>query len=166
MDNSKLICELLELSHDEKVIRYLQILQMLGQGSPCKKIQDLDLRVRVFNPLLRAGLATVDQVISLTIDEMLVADASMNSKIVLELIDCLRKRGYTLKDDDGDHLIYLKLKVHTFNSLRRAGIKTITELRAFSEDDLRKLGLTENTVNEILTKIGEYKPNNTDKDKH
>ncbi len=53
----------------------------------------------------------------------------------MRMLDAIKKCGYSLPDNP-DSIIFLNLTVYTNNRLAYAGIKTITELKTKTDDEL------------------------------
>lgn len=140
-------------------------------------IEELDLSVRTFNCLKRAGINTVEDMISLSCEDMMRV-RNLGKRSFDEVISKLAELGYELSHDDdyeGDEsfenetnnnidpsemtLEDLDLSVRTFNYLKRRGINTVKDLVNYDESEHFVMGSISprpdmNEVKEKLAELG------------
>lgn len=139
-------------------------------------IEDLDLSVRSFNCLKRAGIETVGDLVEKTLDDMMKV-RNLGRKSLEEVERKLAMMGLSFKEtpaeevpimgdviegrleviepDYSDWTIEeLDLSVRSYNCLKRAGINTVGELIQKTEEELSKVrNLGYPSIKEIKNKL-------------
>ena len=130
-------------------------------------IETLDLSVKTYNCLKRAGINTVEDFIHKTPDEMLRI-RNLDQPALDELIEAMNTKGLHLKAADANTLESieakadilkmpiekLELSIKTFNSLKRAGINTVSDISSKTEDEIMKIQhLEQEGLEEITVKM-------------
>ncbi len=134
-------------------------------------IEELDLSVRTFNVLKRAGVKTLGAISQLTEKELMrIRNFGKNS--YNEIVQKLGEYGLTLSENTNpendtqiesqiDPLDYtikeLGLSTRAFNALYRAGIDTLRDISQSTKEELMEIRhLGKNSYSEIVQKLGEY----------
>ena len=116
-------------------------------------IEELDLSVRSFNCLKRAGINTVEDLVSKSEDEMMkVRNLGRKSleEVMVEKEDDEKEKVLEMSIDE------LELSVRSYNCLKRAGINTVEELTNKTPEDMMKVrNLGRKSLEEVLAKLKE-----------
>jgi len=139
-------------------------------------IEDLDLSVRSFNCLKRAGIETVGDLVEKTHDDMMKV-RNLGRKSLEEVEHKLAMMGLSFKENPVEEIPLmgdviegglgviepdytdwtieeLDLSVRSYNCLKRAGINTVGELIQKTEEELSKVrNLGYPSIKEIKTKL-------------
>jgi DNA-directed RNA polymerase alpha subunit len=128
-------------------------------------IEVLELSMRAFNCLKRAGITKVGEVlekVSRGQGKELLAIRNFGQKSLDELMEKLQEKGYLRGEEDqyDTSLEVLDLSTRIENTLKRAGIASVGEvLDKIEDEDPRELlavpGLGEKSVEEILDQLQE-----------
>ena len=156
------------------------------QGITYKRIEELDLSVRAYNYLRRAGFSTIDEIKNLTEEDLLkIRNMSKNYAIeVLQKLEKYREQYETISQDNQEHIEpkqeqdskensvdkseesklkempieELELSVKAYNCLKRGGYNTLEEIVNMSEEDFLKVrNMKQETLSEIMEKIEPYR---------
>jgi DNA-directed RNA polymerase subunit alpha len=129
-------------------------------------IEALELSMRAFNCLKRAGITKVGEVlekVSRGQDKELLAIRNFGQKSLYELMEQLREKGYLRGEEDeyDTSLEVLELSTRVENTLKRAGITNVGEVLDKIQDgdtkDLRAVpGLGDQSVEEVVSKLREH----------
>lgn len=142
----------------------------------CMTIEDLDLSVRSYNCLKRAGIETVGDLIEKTLDDMMKV-RNLGRKSLEEVERKLAMMGLSFKENPTEEIPLmgivvegglgviepdytdwtieeLDLSVRSYNCLKRTGINTVGELIQKTEEDLSKVrNLGSSCIKEIENKL-------------
>lgn len=117
---------------------------------PQDSIDELDLSIRSYNCLTRAGIMTIEDLTNRTEEDMIKV-RNLGKKSLEEVVAALAKYGYTLKDDEDETNVdparrealleevtieELDLSVRAFNCLKRRGCNTIEDVRKLTFGEL------------------------------
>ena len=135
-------------------------------------VDELELSVRAYNGIKRAGINTVEELMQRTPEEMLNV-RNLGQSAVDEIIERLSEFDLSLKGDveygndkakvlgveniDELNIDDMGLSVRSFNCLKRAGINTLGDLTRRTPEDMMKVrNLGRKNLEEILWKMREY----------
>lgn len=126
-------------------------------------IDDLELSIRAYNCLKRAGINTVAELCERTLDDMMKV-RNLGRRSLAEIIEKLRTLGLCLKDSElkiyegvfATDIESLELSIRAYNCLRSAGIYTVGQLCERTFDDMMMVrNLGRKSLEEIISKMGE-----------
>ena len=162
-------------SNTDSGSKYIETLQSIYQAFQDRKtlneetIEQMDFSVRTQECLKKVGVKTINDLTNMTeeelrsvrnigsgVDEVLAKIAEYNLSLATE------QDNRKPKDASAITIEEMNLSVRAFNSLARAGIKTLDDLIKLSEEDLRKIkNLGSRGAEEVLRKIKEYEIENS-----
>ena len=136
------------------------------------KVEELDFSSRTENALRRAGINTVEEIISFTEDDI-IKIRNIGETGFTEILKKLRGLGLAFRKREiytmgmlverpevkGEKVLEmtveeLELSVRTFNCLKRVGINTVDELLDLTEDDLMHVkNLGKKGFEEVIQKL-------------
>lgn len=130
-------------------------------------IDDVELSVRSYNCLKRAGIKTIGELCDMTMEDMMKV-RNLGRKSLEEILTMLKDKGLALKDSDDEDEITgdvntnisieeLEFSVRTYNCLNRAGIRTLRDICKKTPEDMMKVrNLGRKSLEEVLAKLNEY----------
>ena len=139
-------------------------------------LEDLELSVRSYNCLKRAGITTLGEIADKTPEEMMKV-RNLGRKSLEEVLAKLKEYGLSLRDSDpvpeedkklSELVSNLGMSVRTTHILRRNRIDTLRELCCCSEEEIDRFRLMgRQTKREIIDKLDELglslRPDNVSK---
>ena len=140
------------------------------QLTPDMPIENLDLSVRTYNCLFRAGIRTIGDLLNYP-KEQLPRIRNLGKKCYEEVLQILEDLQINLPQEENEELSEdgwekltpgipienLDLSLRAFNSLGRVGVKTIDDLHRFTKEDLKRIrNIGRKTYEEILSKLKDW----------
>ena len=136
------------------------------------KVEELDFSSRTLNALKRAGIDTVEEIISYTEDEIIKV-RNIGETGFTELLKKLKGLGLSFREREiytmgmlierpevkGEKVLEmtieeLELSVRTYTCLKRAGINTVDDLLQRTESDMIKIrNLGKKSLDEVILKL-------------
>lgn len=135
-------------------------------------IEGLDFSIRSFNCLKRAGINTINQLASLS-EEEIMKIRNLGLRGAEEIISKLEahglKHGKLSKSPEVENeteeiinkntfeIVGIDLSVRSYNCLRRAGIETLADLENLTYEELMNIrNLKQESIEEIISKVKKY----------
>lgn len=136
------------------------------------RVEELDFSSRTQNALMRAGINTVEEIISYTEDEIIKV-RNIGETGFTELLKKLKGLGLSFREREiytmgmlierpevkGEKVLEmtieeLELSVRTYTCLKRAGINTVDDLLQRTESDMIKIrNLGKKSLDEVILKL-------------
>ena len=136
------------------------------------KVEELDFSSRTLNALKRAGIDTVEEIISYTEDEIIKV-RNIGETGFTEILKKLKGLGLSFREREiytmgmlierpevkGEKVLEmtieeLELSVRTYTCLKRAGINTVDDLLQRTESDMIKIrNLGKKSLDEVILKL-------------
>lgn len=130
-------------------------------------VDELELSIRSYNCLKRAGINTVGELCNKTLEDMYTV-RNLGRRSLEEILAKLRELGLSLRESETEDIginnsdklnmpIYkMNLSVRSYNCLRRASIDIVRDLCARSSEDMMKVrNLGRKSLDEIIGRMDE-----------